>query len=72
MDKNNIKKENVKILDVFDVENIRDYNLAFKRINSRYATRIRQIRLDKIAGKEKEIENNKELTPINYKCCSEK
>jgi hypothetical protein len=39
MDKNNIKKENAKILDVFDVENIRDYNVAFKRINSRYATK---------------------------------
>ena len=44
MDKNNIKKENAKILDVF--EDIRDYNLAFKRINSRYATKIRDMQLN--------------------------
>ncbi len=36
MDKNNIKNENAKILDVFD--DITDYNLAFKRRTSRYAT----------------------------------
>ena len=43
MDKNNIKRENAKILDVF--EDIRDYNLAFKRINSIYATKIRNMQL---------------------------
>jgi hypothetical protein len=46
INKNNIKKENAKILDLFDVENIRDYNLAFKRISSRYATKIRDMQLN--------------------------
>jgi len=52
MDKNNIKRENAKILDVF--EDIRDYNLAFKRINSRYAMKIRNMQLEEIEKRNKE------------------
>ena len=58
IDKNNIKKEDAKILNVFEDRN--DYNLAMKYINAKYAYKIMEMN-------QKELKPNFEIkipTPI--------